>query len=179
MIELKNSLTQEDLKKVLKYDPLTGIFKRKTASQRSSIGDAVGCRNARGYVTITVLGELYKAHRLAWLYVHGYFPENFIDHIDRIKHHNEISNLREVSKSCNVRNTGLLCNNTSGVKGVNKNGATWNARICANSLGYFEDFDEAVCHRLAAEQCLDWSRCDSSSSAFKHVQKMLNNERSL
>lgn len=33
--------------------------------------------------------------------------------------------------------------------------------------------DEAVCHRLAAEQCVNWPGCDSSSPAYQYVQKML------
>lgn len=33
------------------------------------------------------------------------------------------------------------------------------------------DFDEAVCYRLAAEQCLNWSGCYDNSSACKYVKE--------
>lgn len=69
--------------------------------------------------------------------------------------------------------------NTSGIKGVvwHKRHEKWMARIKVNGklkyLGYYTDFDDAVCARLSAEQCLDWAGCDSSSPAYKHVQRML------
>ena len=42
------------------------------------------------------------------------------------------------------------------------------------NLGGYKNFDEAVCHRLAAEQCLVWDGCDNSSTAYQYVQKMLS-----
>jgi len=129
---------------------------------------------------LKVDGVKYQAHRLAWLYVYGYLPENDIDHIDRIKGNNRIENLREVSKVCNLRNTGNIRSNTSGVKGVsfiNKK-HKWQAQIMINRtsfhLGYFTSFTEAVCHRLAAEQCVDWEGCDSSSPSFVFIQKHID-----
>lgn len=51
------------------------------------------------------------------------------------------------------------------------------AQIAVNGkvkcLGTYTDFDEAVCTRLAAEQCLDWSGCDSNSPAYIYVQTLL------
>ncbi len=40
-------------------------------------------------------------------------------------------------------------------------------------VGRHKDFTEAVAHRLAAEQALDWSGCDSSSPAYQYMQNYI------
>jgi len=172
----------ERLKELLSYDHLTGIFLWKVSvNSRAQKGDVAGSDN-EGYIHIRIDNKDYFAHRLAWLYEYGYFPENFLDHKDRIRHHNWIKNLREASQQCNLRNTGNRKNNKSGVKGIcfyNPN-QKWQAQIKVNGknshLGRFTDFTEAVAHRLAAEQCLNWSTCDSSSPAYQYIQKYLGRE---
>ena len=172
-------LTQKEVKEILNYDPLTGIFTRKVSpSRKIRAGSVAGHLNKLGYTEIMISGKIYKAHRLAWLYVYGYFPEHQIDHKDRNKSNNRINNLRHATHSCNMRNTGLQQNNTSGIKGVSwyKRSDKWRARIKVNNkhrhLGYFTDFSEAVCTRLAAEQCLGWPSCDSNTSANQHVNNL-------
>lgn len=174
---MPDSLTHKELRRQLMYNPWTGVFYWKIRSaNRIHIGDIAGCFKD-DYISIRINNILYPAHRLAWFYVYGYMPENDIDHIDRIKHHNWIKNLREVSKICNARNTGNRKNNKSGVKGVswNKNTGKWRSEIMINKkskhLGVNEDFDEAVCIRLAAEQCVDWEGCDSNSPAYLYVKE--------
>ncbi len=171
-----NLITHSKLIELLHYDPLIGIFTWKISPcLKIKIGDIAGTDN-HGYIIIGIKGERYLAHRLAWFYYYGYWPENEIDHIDRIKHHNWISNLRETSHSCNTKNTNLRVDNTSGAKGVylDKSSNKWRAGIMVNQkayyLGVFKDFDEAVCHRLAAEQCLGWEGCDSSSLTYLYVK---------
>jgi hypothetical protein len=162
---------------LLGYNPKTGVFTwlfgRLGTGGAGSVAGYVG---SHGYRRIRVDGREYLAHRLAWLYVYGYIPENNLDHINRVKDDNRIINLREVSPACNVRNTGNRCNNTSGVKGVSwiKGEKKWKANITDKGnkkhLGQYKDFADAVCARLAAEQCLNWSGCDSSSPAYKWVR---------
>jgi len=169
-------LTQKRLKELLNYDPETGIFVWKVSVSNVKVGDIAGT-DCNGYVSIRADSKLYLAHRLAWLYEYGYFPENFLDHEDRNKSNNRSANLREVSNQCNARNTGNRKDNTSGVKGIcfDKAAQKWVAKIYLDSgcyhLGYFTDFTEAVATRVAAEQCLNWSNCDSSSPAYRHMQK--------
>ena len=172
-------LTQKRLKELLHYNPITGIFIWKVSRQCVPKGRPAGCCNL-GYVVIKIAGRSYKAHRLAWLYTYGYLPENPLDHIDRKPLNNAIANLREVSRSCNVRNTGNHKCNTSGVKGVSWREALskWEASISIECksihLGRHDCLLEAACHRLAAEQAEDWANCDSSSPAFQHVCKYLS-----
>ena len=171
-------LTYDRLRELLEYDPKTGKFyNRVTRSPNAVRGTETGGINSRGYICFWVDGKHYKAHRLAWLYVHGYLPEHSLDHVDRDSSNNRISNLREVSQVCNSRNCGNPKDNTSGVKGVcwDKRNDKWRAQIRANQrnfhLGYYDDFSNAVCARLAAEQCIGWEGCDSSSPAYQHIQK--------
>jgi len=180
---MPKKLTQKRLKEVLHYDPETGIFIWiDTKANRLNNGDVAGYKEPDGYIQIRVYNVLQKAHRLAWLYVYGYLPENSLDHIDRVPDHNWIDNLREVSPQCNMRNTNNYKNNTSGVKGVSfdERRNKWCAYIMSNyvkiALGDYESLDNAVCARLAAEQCLNWSGCDNSSPAYKYVQKMLRSK---
>lgn len=180
---MPGKLTQKRLREVLDYDPKTGIFIRRcTVNYNAVKGSSAGWINSHRYIHITIDKKPYKAHRLAWLYMYGYLPEHGIDHRDRIKHHNWIDNLREVSQSCNIINTGNRKDNKSGVKGVcwDSDQKKWKAQIKGNgksrNLGRYKDFSEAVCHRLSAEQCLDWEGCDSSSPAYKYVQKNISNK---
>ena len=174
-------LTQTRLKEVLNYNPKTGIFIRKTyASSNAPKGDVAGGISHRlGYHRINVDNESYLSHRLAWLYIHGYFPEHGLDHINRNVADNRIANLREAGKQCNARNYGNPKNNTSGVKGVfwHSQRYKWGAQIVINhkrkSLGLYNVFDNAVCARLAAEQCVGWNGCDSSSPAYQYVKELI------
>jgi hypothetical protein len=174
---MKKLVTQERLKELLHYDPLTGVFIRLVdVGNRVKAGQIINRKDSYGYSVVGVDGKRYLAHRLAWLYVYGYLPENDIDHIDRVRHHNWISNLREVSRACNQRNTGNPKDNTSGTKGVvwNKAVGKWQASVMVNGkqvyLGQHTNFTEAACHRLAAEQAEDWAGCDSSSPAYIFVR---------
>lgn len=174
-------LTQERLKHLLWYAPSSGDFfwKNPPANGPANVGNRAGSENGSGYLRIRVDGKLYQSHRLAWLFCHGYFPENDLDHINRDRADNRLANLREVSRSCNLRNTGNSVSNTSGIKGVfwNKTEAKWYVSIYVGGLrrhlGCFEDITEAAAHRLCAEQCLDWQDCNSSSPAFQHMKKYL------
>jgi len=177
---LIEELTQKKLKEVLEYNPKNRDFVWRVAvAKRVAVGDVAGSKRPDGYIQIRVFGKDYLAHRLAWFYIHGYFPENGLDHKNRIRGDNRIGNLREVSQQCNLRNTGNPENNKSGVKGIcwHTAGKKWHAKIKVNGkqkyLGLFDDFTEATAHRLAAEQCLNWSSCDSSSPAYKYIQNYL------
>jgi len=159
------------------FNPWTGDFywKIKPCSNIQTLSIA-GCKTGKGYIRIRINKKDYAAHRLAWFYIHGYWPENDIDHEDRIKYHNWIKNLREISQQCNSRNCGNPITNTSRVKGVywDKYRKKWHSRIMINnknkSLGRYMYFDNAVCARLAGEQCIGWEGCDSCSPAYLYVQ---------
>ena len=132
-----------------------------------------------GYKRVSVDGKNYLLHRLVFLWHYGYMPENEVDHIDKDSTNNRIENLREVSRSCNIRNSNERVDNTSGIKGVtwHKRLNRWGVRIFNKKeihLGYFEDFTEAAAHRLAAEQALNWSSCNFKTSASIYIDNYIN-----
>lgn len=172
-------LTQERVRKLFHYDPHTGVLIR-LSSKKFGIERVVTSIDSEGYLRASVDCCRIRVHRLIWLYVYGYLPENDVDHINRIRTDNRLCNLREVSRSCNIRNSGLRENNKSGVKGVHyiKSIKKWSAFIYVDkknkNLGVFTDFIEAVATRLAAEQCLSWYSCQAESTAYTKIQEFLN-----
>lgn len=151
-------ITQQRLKELLDYEPETGIFTwRVRNGNRTKVGGNAGGVNSYGYVQIRLDGSLYKAHRLAWLYMYGEMPSDMIDHINRKTGDNRICNLRIATNSQNQQNAGVRNDSTSGIRGVSwdKKRGKWCARIKAKDtrrhLGYFESIEEAIAVRCAAE----------------------------
>lgn len=134
------------LKEVLDYNLETGQFHRR--NQRGAIRCA-GSLNNSGYRQIRIDGKLYVAHRLAWLWVHGSFPLNELDHINRDRDDNRIVNLREATRQQNSWNTNVSRNSKTGVLGVcvGRNGryrAFIRKEGRATDLGYFDSIEEAA-----------------------------------
>lgn len=156
---MASKLTQEIVKSLLYYDPLTGLFIRKVrTSSTARVGGFAGCEDAYGYIQIGVGGELVKAHRLAWFYMTGEWPPEDIDHVNGDRRDNRWANLRLASRAENLMNTCIRSDNTSGHKGVGwaKREQLWRAYININgktkSLGYFKELDEAIKARKDAER---------------------------
>lgn len=104
-------LSQSRLKDLLHYDSDTGVFTwaphKPGEWPKSHAGKTAGCtKSERGYScrVIRVDNRLYKAHHLAWLYVHGVMPTHQIDHIDGNAMNNAIENLRDCPQSTNMQN---------------------------------------------------------------------------
>lgn len=145
-------ITAERLREVVTYDPETGIFRWTSAVSSTKVraGDVAGyvC-STLGYVMMGVDGASYRAHRLAWLYVHRRWPSNQIDHINGAKDDNRLANLREATAQQNVANRGRHKNNQSGFKGVvwHRGAKRWRAYINADRkfhhIGYFDSAEEA------------------------------------
>lgn len=125
-----SELTATKLREVLRYEPETGrFFWTKRIGARAIPGNEAGSLNPTGYIKIKVLGREYPRSRLAWLYVHGEWPEPFIDHINRDRSDDRICNLRVATRGQNNRNTKMRSDNTTGVKGVSIKGGKFLARI--------------------------------------------------
>lgn len=88
----------------LDYEPESGFFfwKRNTGTAR--IGQIAGSVIDNGYRQIQVCGDRALAHRLAWLFIHGSWPQNTIDHINGKTDDNRIDNLRDATVSQNCAN---------------------------------------------------------------------------
>jgi len=142
-------LTQGRLKELFNYNHLTGEFTRLVALSRCKVGEIAGSTNFYGYIQISIDNKLYKAHRLAWLYMVGIWPSKFIDHVNGQRDDNMFSNLREATNSENMRNSGRHKNNTSGFKGVSwfARDKCWRAYSSIGGkrkhLGYFDTPESA------------------------------------
>lgn len=163
MSESNSMLTQERLKTLLSYDAETGVFRWLKVPPRSvlAIGSIAGGIEHQGYWRIKIDGKTYKAHRLAWLYVHGKFPSAYLDHINGVKSDNRIANLREATNQENQQNIKkAFRTSTHGVLG-----ATWNCQAnkwCARikhgtkriHLGYFDSAEEAGAAYMNAKRSI-------------------------
>ncbi|MNJ58895.1 MULTISPECIES: HNH endonuclease [Pseudomonas] len=142
-------LTRERLREQLTYDPETGEFRWAVRKQKVKLGSVAGKVKKSGYVEIRIDLVSYQAHRLAWLYVTGQWPQGDIDHINRSPGDNRFVNLREASRSQNLCNVGALSTSATGVRGVDLHKASgkYRARIRANGkrieLGLFATLEEA------------------------------------
>lgn len=152
-----NILTQDRVKTLLSYDPDTGVFRWKTARSNAARLSVAGTVCKKGYRRISIDAKTYAAHRLAWLYVYGVYPDVEMDHINRCRDDNRIQNLRLANRFVNTQNTNNRKDNVSGHRGVgwHKASSKWRARISVNNknlnLGSFLSFDEAVnAYRQAA-----------------------------
>lgn len=152
-------ITQKMLKEKFHYDPESGVFTRLVsgANNKVKVGDIAGSPNL-GYIRIWMDGRHYMAHRLAFLYMTGAFPEEQVDHINHIRNDNRWANLRAVTRLENSRNLKRPTRNTSGHIGVSwvEPRKKWTVNIRINGklkhLGYFESLEDAVAARKVASR---------------------------
>ncbi len=151
MLPPRDNLTAEYVRSLLDYDPDTGVFiwcvrpdQRREWNTRYA-GYLAGCPGVNGYWQLTIDDVHYLAHRVAWLFVHGYWPPEQVDHIDGNRMNNAILNLRPAAHSENLHNRGAQKNNRSGLKGVSRRpSGKWYARIAVNGKhSYLGNFDSA------------------------------------
>lgn len=157
------------MKRLLYYDPETGIFRWKPRGNPSfdnkHSGQIAGCvkiRKKDGYARIYIrINRIeYPACYLALVYMGNAISDNDdIDHIDRDATNNRYNNLRIATKVENSCNRKIQTNNTTGYKGVcyHANAKKYVAYISYNNkrkhLGTFSNaIDAAICYDNAAKQ---------------------------
>ena len=145
-------MQQAELKKMIHYDLLTGVFCWKhSPSNCIKPWTIAGTPTKRqGYLKIQINRKSYLAHRLAWLYVYGSMPPSHIDHINGDKSDNRIENLRQANNMTNHWNESIRSTNKSGHKGVfwHKQSGKWEAACRVDgkqkTVGRFERIEDAV-----------------------------------
>jgi hypothetical protein len=130
-------IDENNVRELFSYDLETGILFRKF--------------NTGGPVVASVYykGLKWEKTHIIWLYVHGRWPKVYIDHIDRDRNNNRLSNLREATHKQNSYNQ--VRPNSHGYKGIAFDpwrSKPWRAQIRINgakvNLGRFKTKEEAT-----------------------------------
>ena len=164
----KNSITQDELKAMLNYNPESGDFtwrvNRRGHAGKSQAGMLAGSRRPDGRLIIAINGKKYLASRLAWFFSYGTWPNPTVDHINGDSTDDRLANLREADFQQQVQNRKVQKNSASGYPGVYwyKASNRWQAKIKHNrkerSLGYYLDLFDAIAARMRAERELHTHR---------------------
>jgi hypothetical protein len=118
---MKDHVSWDRLRSLLKYDRTTGLFYwRITSGGHVIAGKIAGCSHkGSGYIRIGLDRNYYRAHQLAWFYVHREWPPQGIDHRNSVRDDNRIRNLRLADQSENSQNQRRArSDNKSGYLGV-------------------------------------------------------------
>ena len=147
----ESKLSHEYLLEILEYFPDTGIFVWKlNLSRWNRIGKEAGYKNkSDGRFRIAINRSLYLRSRLAWFYVHGVWPKNFIDHRNRIRDDDRIENLREATSQENNWNTITIRKKNNYLpKGIYYSGSKFKVMLRHKNkqkyFGTFNNLDDAI-----------------------------------
>jgi hypothetical protein len=131
------------------FDYVDGNLYYKKSKSKIRIGQKAGWLSTTGYCRIKIQHIDYAAHRVIFMWHHGYLPE-IIDHIDGNPANNKIENLRPTNQSWNAIYSKKRSNNTSGYKNISWHSQSkkWWVRVYINgkrkSLGLHKDLQNAV-----------------------------------
>ena len=148
---IPGSLTAERLRALIDYNPSTGEMTWRVSRGNVAAGAPVAVSLSRGYRIMGVDYIKYPAHRLAWLYVHGEWPNQHLDHINGIRADNRMCNLREATGTQNNMNSDRRCDSSNLFRGVtfNKQKRRWQAKYSNEHVGFFRTPEEANIAYLA------------------------------
>lgn len=139
----------EYLRKDFKYEPDTGYLYRVAKSGKIRLCTS---QCTQGYIRVKYKKVNYKASRIIWCMVTGADPGRLtVDHINRKRNDNRLSNLRLADHSLQKQNRGVLSTSATGLKGAfrnkRKHGRPFKSAIMRNgvriSLGSFDTAEEA------------------------------------
>lgn len=143
---MKKELTQKELSELLYYDKETGNFIWLVGKGPAKIGSVAGVRVVGESVKITIDGKLYLAHRLAFLYMTGKFPDDIVRHMNDIGDDNRWSNLHE---KLIVPKPGVTECDVTGMY-RDENGNYWST---------LKDANEYVNTMINCSGCIDCHKC--------------------
>lgn len=124
-------LNQTTLQGLMEYNPSTGklFWKKRDQTLFNSLRacnswnekyagkPAFTAIHSTGYLSGSIFGKSYLAHRVIWILVYGFDPD-LIDHDNGNKSDNRLLNLKDVSPTNSMKNKPKPKNNSSGFIGV-------------------------------------------------------------
>ena len=145
---------------VLRIHPKLGRIDRVMPD--GTVREAVGSIANTGYLVVSVGRAMVNNHRLIWEFAKGPVPKGFeVDHRNRNKVDNRISNLRLVTRSQNTQNrVNAQSNSKTQTKGVCWSERLQKFRVTINlnkkqyACGCYDTLAEACAARHAAEKIL-------------------------
>jgi HNH endonuclease len=99
----KNPEHQEILD-FFRYDPIDGALYYRTSKGKRIAGERAGSVSKQGYRVIKWRLRTLAASWVVWMYHHGKWPVNTMDHINPVRIDDRIENLREATRSQNCMN---------------------------------------------------------------------------
>lgn len=142
-----------DLESFAVYNEQSGgfIVIKRSRGHRPPVGSPLGTLTTKGYLYAKVCKRVFPIHHLVWLWHKGYLPKQ-IDHEDRNKQNNRISNLREVSTTVNMLNRSAQANNKLGLANIKQlPSGKYHVRLFGTALGTFNTISEAIVVRNEAK----------------------------
>lgn len=147
-------VSQETVKRLFDYDPLTGLLRWKVRPNGSVIvGQSAGTVYSNGYIFVCIGYKKYGVHVIAWLYMYGEHAQ--LDHKDQNRSNNKIENLRKATYSQNNHHKYVY--NPTGFRGVRFRSGKYEANIRINGritrLGFYGTAEEAsAAYNAAAKE---------------------------
>jgi len=114
-------ISHDELLRILHYNPETGEFTWRVdpcMGPRRAGKKAGYYHSALGRNRIKIDGKPHFAARVAWFYMTGAWPSEFVDHINLDKADDRFANLRLATRSQNGANRRVQARNKWGFKGV-------------------------------------------------------------
>lgn len=113
-------VTQQDVHDHFVYDADRGQLVFKTSrGKRRTAGAVAGSTKTDGYRRVKLLRHTFLATHLIWMYHHGKWPAETIDHKNGVIDDNHLDNLREATRSQNCANKQSFWKKSeSGFRGV-------------------------------------------------------------
>lgn len=160
--DMPDGEAQQRLHELFDFDAERGLLIARVARRDVAPGEpCLGC-DFSGYRMLCVDGKQFLVHRLIWLYVHGCWPTDNIDHRDGDGCNNRLANLRDVPQVVNSQNLRKARSNnrSTGMLGAYKRNDTgrFTSRIGVDgkslSLGCFDSAEEAQSAYIEAKRRL-------------------------
>lgn len=179
----KRRLSARFVRSILHYDPETGVFTWRRRADRSArwntryAGTPAGTVSGSTRYRFIEIRRPYPAHRLAWLYMTGRWPEEQIDHVNRDRSDNRFANLTCASNAENARNRGAQSNNrSSGHRNISRHfDGRWRVRVRADGrdhhVGCYHSLADAIAAQRRAVEMFHGPFADSQRARAAAVSR--------